>query len=73
MIICLILRACFAAALNLASVHLNHIILIKSGTTETNPRPKNLHGIVAHDFVKMPLVETYIIAQHVDIVCLNQS
>ena len=58
-------------------------VLLKSGNIETNPGPKkssairfchwNLNGLAAHDFVKVPLIEAFITAHNVDIVCLSET
>ena len=58
-------------------------VLLKSGNIETNPGPKqssairfchwNLNGLAAHDFVKVPLIEAFITAHNLDIVCLSET
>ena len=63
------------------SFNLNHLLLLQSGDTETNPGPKkssrlnfchwNLSGIVAHDFVKVSLRETFIKVNNIDIIYLS--
>ena len=58
-------------------------VLLKSGDIETIPGPKkssairfrhwNLNGMAAHDFVKVPFIEAFIIAHNFDIVCLSET
>ena len=33
----------------------------------------NLNGIAAHDFVKVPLIEAFIKAKNIDIICLSET
>ena len=33
----------------------------------------NLNGIAAHDFVKVPLIEAFIKANNIDIICLSET
>ena len=60
-----------------------HLLLLLSGDIETNPGPKrssnikfchwNLNGLAAHDFIKVPLVETFITSNSFDLVCLSET
>ena len=60
-----------------------HLLLLLSGDTETNPGPKrssnikfchwNLNGLAAHDFIKVPLVETFITSNNFNLVCLSKT
>ena len=54
-----------------------------SGDIEISPCPKrssnikfchwNLNGLPAHDFIKVPLVETFITSNNFDLVCLFET
>ena len=54
-----------------------------SGNIKTNQRPKkssamkflhsNLNKLAAHDFVKVPLIETFITRDNFDIICLSET
>ena len=58
-----------------------YLLLLSSGDTEVNSGPKrssnikfchwNLNDIAAHDFIKIPLVKTFIASNNFDIVCLK--
>ena len=61
-----------------------HLLLLLSGDIETNPGPKrssnikfchwNLNSLVAHDFIKVPLVEAFITSNNFDLVyCLSET
>ena len=57
----------------------HHLLLLQSGDTEINPGPMkssrlnfchwNLNAIAAHDFVKVTLIEAFIKANNIDIMC----
>ena len=56
--------------------NLKRMLLLESGDIETNSGPRrsfikfchwNLNGLAAHDFLKMPLIETFITTHHFDI------
>ena len=58
------------------------ILLVNSGDIEINPGPGkppikfchwNLHGIAAHDFFKVPLIEAFISTHNFDILCLSET
>ena len=59
------------------------ILLVNSDDIETNPGPRkccpikfcqwNLNGLVAPDFIKVPLIEAFISTQNVDILCLSET
>ena len=65
------------------SSNLHHLLLLQSGDIEINPGPMkssrmnfshwNLNGITAHDFFKAPLIEGFIKANNVDIICLSET
>ena len=58
------------------------MLLLQSGDIEINPGPMkslrfnlchwNLNGIAAHDFVKVTLIEAFIKANNIDIICLPE-
>ena len=60
-----------------------HLLLLLSGDIETNPCPKrspnikfchwNLNGLAAHNFIKVSLVEAFILTNNFDLVCLTQT
>ena len=59
------------------------MLLLQSGDIETNPGPSkssrlklchwNLNGIAVQDFVKVSLIEAFIIANNIDIICLSET
>ena len=59
-----------------------HLLLL-SGNIEINPGLKrsstikfchwNLDELAAHDFIKVPLIETFITTSNIDIVCLSET
>ena len=60
------------------------ILLLKtSGNTKANPGPKkqsclnpfyrNLNGLEDHDFIKLPLIESYILTKNFDIMRLCET
>ena len=63
--------------------YLRILLLIRSGDIETNPGPKkqsclkffhwNLNGLAAHNFIKLPLIESYITINNFDIVSLSET
>ena len=63
--------------------NLQHLLLLQSGDIETNPGPSkssrlklchwNLNGIAVQDFVKVSLIEAFIIANNIDIICLSET
>ena len=63
------------------SFNFQHLLLLQSGHIEINPGPMkssrpnfchwNLNGVTAHDFVKIPLIEAFIKANNIDIICLS--
>ena len=65
------------------SFHLHHLLLLQSGDIETDPGPMkssrlnfchwNLYGVVAHDFVKAPLIEGFSKANNIDIICFSET
>ena len=60
-----------------------HLLLLLSGDIETNSGPKrssnikffhwNLNGLAAHNFIKVPLVETFITNNNFDLVCMSET
>ena len=56
---------------------------MKSGDIESNPGPRkssalkfchwNLNGLVAHEFIKLSLLEVYINVNISDIICLSET
>ena len=62
---------------------LRMLLIIRSDDIETNPCRKkqsclnffkwNLNELAAHDFIKLPLIETYIATNNFDIVCLPET
>ena len=65
------------------SFNLHHLLLLRSGDIEINPDPMkssrlnfchwNLNGIATHDFVKVTLLEAFIKANNIDIICLSET
>ena len=65
------------------SFNLHHLLLLRSGDTEINPDPMkssrlnfchwNLNGIATHDFVKVTLLEAFIKANNINIICLSET
>ena len=65
------------------SFNLHHLLLLQSGDIEINPGPTessrlnfchwNLNGIAPRDFVKIPLIEAFIKANNIDIICLSET
>ena len=65
------------------SFNLHHLLLLQSGVIEINPGPKkssrlnfchwNLNGIAAHGFVKVTLIEVFVKANNIDIICLSET
>ena len=63
--------------------YFKHLLLLLSGDTKINPGPKrssnirfchwNLNGLVAHDFIKVTLVEAFITSNKFDLVCLSET
>ena len=63
--------------------YLRILLLIKSDDTETNPGLNkqsclkifhwNLNVLAAHDFIKLPLMEVYIVTNNSDVVCLSET
>ena len=59
------------------------LLLLRLGDVETNPGPKkspvikfchwNLHGLAAHDFLKVFLIEHFITTRNFDIICLSET
>ena len=62
---------------------LTNQILLKSGEIEINPGPKkssainlcywNLNGLAAYEFLKVLLIEAFIAAHNIDVVCLPET
>ena len=65
------------------SFNLHNLLLLQSGDTDINPGPKkssrltfyhwDLNGTEAHDFVKVSLMEAFIQANNIDIICLSEK
>ena len=63
--------------------YLRILLLIRSDDTETNPGlnkqsylkifHRNLNVLAAHDFIKLPLMEVYIVTNNSDVVCLSET
>ena len=63
--------------------NLNHLLLLQSGDIEINPGAKkssgmnfchwNLNGIATHDSFKLTLIEAFIKANDIDIICLSET
>ena len=76
----LLLLICYI--LVMYSFNLHHLLLLQSGDIEIDQGPKkssrlnfchwNINGIAAHDFVKVTLIETFIKANNIDIICLSE-
>ena len=57
-------------------------LICHCGDIETNPGPKyssltfchwNLNGLTAHDFIKISLLQAYILQHNYDIICLSET
>ena len=65
------------------SFDLHYLLLFQSADIEISSVPqkyfkthfchRNLSGIAAHDFVKVPLIEAFIKANNIDIICLSET
>ena len=65
------------------SFNLHHLLLLQSSDIEVDPGPVkssrlnfcycNLDGIAAHDLVKVTLIEAFIRANNIDIICLSET
>ena len=65
------------------SFNLHYLLLLQSGDIEINPDPMkssrlnfchwNLNGIASHDFVRVTLIEAFIKANTIDIICLPET
>ena len=63
--------------------NLNHLLLLQSGDIEINPGAKkssgmnfchwNLNGVATHDSFKLTLIEAFIKANDIDIICLSET
>ena len=64
------------------SLNVHLLLLLQSGDSEISPGPMkpsklifchfDLSGIAAHDFVKVTLIESFIKANNVDIICSSE-
>ena len=65
------------------SFNLHHLLLLQSGDIEINPGLMkssrlnfchwNLNGMAAYEFDKVPLMEAFIKANSIDIICLAET